>query len=59
MDDQKRDGKLTAADERLTVYADKASDDELSDADLDGVAGGQAASEEDPDDGTQSLSAKK
>ncbi len=70
MDDQKRDDKLgtlagadgrlmydSAADGRL-MY-DSAAGDELSDADLDGVAGGQAASEEESDDGTQQLGAKK
>lgn len=60
MDDQKRDDKLgtfAAADGSLVVH--KAADDELSDADLDGVAGGQAATEEESDDGTQQLGAKK
>ena len=46
MDDQKRDGKLTAADEKLPLYADKASDDELSgdemsDEEISDVSGGR------------------
>jgi len=40
MDDQKRDDKSTAADERIPVYADKATDDELSDDEMSDATGG-------------------
>jgi hypothetical protein len=39
MDDQKRDDKSTAADERL-AHVDKAADDELSDDELSNATGG-------------------
>ncbi len=40
MDDQKRDGRLSAADERFD-FRDKAADDELSDDELSDVGGGR------------------
>ena len=38
MDDQKRDDKSTA-DERIQVFADKAADDEMSDAENEDTSG--------------------
>ncbi len=48
MDDKKRDGRLSGADE--TELRDKASDDELSDDELSDVGGGRMLRARNPSD---------